>query len=326
MKAIPLHHIPTFHGLTSEDLDAFLFEFDVLCRGYDYTIDPQKLKLFPSTLKGATLRWFMGLCGGVINKWDQMKESFLKKYQDYCRSRELKDEIFQMVARPNETLEEYVERFQYNLQRSHYASLPLPDNVLKTTLVRRMKDQWIETLNIMGKGDIYQENFVDIIDLCIKSSRDNTRLKPAKHDRLARDNKTSAEGVTRVEIGNLLENFKTDILGMLKTQLAIMHAQQKKSEAEQNLAIFYPRCRKKHSHKECPLDVVQVCTICTKDHSTESFLSLPRLKVVYKEAEEEPESVYLLNQRRQWQLRQSGMFSDLASSFQPPQYYAQKII
>lgn len=34
MKAIPLQHIPTFHGLTSEDPDAFLFEFDVLCRGY----------------------------------------------------------------------------------------------------------------------------------------------------------------------------------------------------------------------------------------------------------------------------------------------------
>jgi len=40
MKAIPLQHIPTFHGLTSEDPDAFLFEFDVLCRGYEYTTDP----------------------------------------------------------------------------------------------------------------------------------------------------------------------------------------------------------------------------------------------------------------------------------------------
>ena len=91
MKAIPLQHIPTFQGLTSEGPDAFLFKFDVLCKGYDYTTDPQKLKLFPSTLKWAALRWFMGLCGDVINNWDQMKESFLKKYQDYCRSRELKD-------------------------------------------------------------------------------------------------------------------------------------------------------------------------------------------------------------------------------------------
>ena len=70
MKAIPLQHIPTFHGLSSEYPDSFLFEFDVLCRGYDFTIDPQKLKLFPSTLKGEVLRWFMGLGGGVISDWD----------------------------------------------------------------------------------------------------------------------------------------------------------------------------------------------------------------------------------------------------------------
>ena len=42
MKAIPLQNLPTFHGLISEDPDAFLFEFDVLCRGYDYTSKPQK--------------------------------------------------------------------------------------------------------------------------------------------------------------------------------------------------------------------------------------------------------------------------------------------
>lgn len=70
MKAIPLQHIPTFHGLTSEYPNSFLFKFDVLCRGYDYTADPQKLKLFPSTLKGADLQWFKGLGGSVINDWD----------------------------------------------------------------------------------------------------------------------------------------------------------------------------------------------------------------------------------------------------------------
>ena len=77
-----------------------------------------------------------------------------------------------------------------------------------------MKEQWIETLNIMGKGDIYQENFADIINLCIRSSIGNTRLKPAEHDRFARDKKISAEGVTRPEIGNLLENLKPTYWGL----------------------------------------------------------------------------------------------------------------
>jgi len=119
-----------------------------------------------------------------------------------------------------------------------------------------MKEQWIKTLNIMGKGDIYQENFADIINLCIRSSRGTTRLKPTEHDWFVRDNNFLIEGVTRAEIGNLLENFKTDILGTLTTQLDVMQAKQKKMEAKHNLAIFCPQCRKKHSHKECPLDVV----------------------------------------------------------------------
>ena len=169
-----------------------------------------------------------------------MKESFWKKYQDYCRSRELKEEIFQMVARPNETLEEYVECFQYNLQKSPYASLHLPDNVLKKTLIRGMKEQWIETLNIMGKWDIYEENFADIIDLCIRSSRGSTRLKLAEHDQFVRDNKISTEGVMRAEIGNLLENFKTDILGTLTTQLVLCRTNRSKWRQNRIWRSFVP--------------------------------------------------------------------------------------
>lgn len=34
-KPIPLTTLPSFHGLTSEDPNMFLFEFDIVCRGYD---------------------------------------------------------------------------------------------------------------------------------------------------------------------------------------------------------------------------------------------------------------------------------------------------
>lgn len=105
MKAIRLQNIPTFHGLTSEDPDTFMFEFDVLCWGHNYTIDPEKLNLFPSTLKGVSLQWFVGLGGGTINDWEQMKTAFLKRYQDYCGFRELKEKIFQIVEIPSEILE-----------------------------------------------------------------------------------------------------------------------------------------------------------------------------------------------------------------------------
>lgn len=99
--------------------------------------------------------------------------------------------------------------------------------MLKTTLIKGMKEQWVETLNIMGKGDIYEENFAEIIDLCIKSSRGSTRLKRAKRGVITRDSKVPGGGITRVEISNLLEDLKTNILGTLKTKFDIMQAKKK---------------------------------------------------------------------------------------------------
>lgn len=115
MKNIPLSALPNFHGLSSKDSDEFLFEFDILCRSYDYVKPNQKLKLFLATLKGNALRWFMSLGAQAITTWDQMKESFLAKYQDYCRTRERKEELFKMVEMEDENLEDFVEILQYNL-------------------------------------------------------------------------------------------------------------------------------------------------------------------------------------------------------------------
>jgi hypothetical protein len=123
MKNIPHSTLPNFHGLSKEDLDTFLFEFDVLCRSYDYVTDAQKLKLFPATLKSVALRWFMGLGKDSICSWDQMTKKFLDKYQDYCKDKERREEVFKMMQHEDESLEDYVERFTYNLQREKQGDL-----------------------------------------------------------------------------------------------------------------------------------------------------------------------------------------------------------
>ena len=88
MHIIPPSSLPNFHGLDNEDPYTFLFEFEVLCRGYDYCTNHQRLKVFPLTLKGASLRWFMSLGGNCIKTWEDMKNVFLEKYQDYCKANE----------------------------------------------------------------------------------------------------------------------------------------------------------------------------------------------------------------------------------------------
>ena len=76
----------------------------------------------------------------------------------------------------------------------------------------------------------------------------------------------------------------------------------KKKHEEENVAmiIFCPRCRRKHSSRECPLDNILVCGFCTKDHPTEICPSLPSLLAIYK-SWDTGESSYA--PRRPWQPR-----------------------
>jgi hypothetical protein len=92
--------------------------------------------------------------------------------------------------------------------------------------------------NLMGKGVIYQETYDDIVLLCIRCSRGSSQTRSGMHTPLTRNSNITSGGVTRVEVGNLLEKFKIDVLSTLTTQLDVLQSKQKKTEVEQTLAIF----------------------------------------------------------------------------------------
>jgi len=218
MKNISPSVLPNFHGLRNEDPETFLFEFEVVCRTYDYLEDSQKLKLFPSTLKGAALKWFMGLFPQSIRTWNDMKQTFLDRYLDYCMPTNHKDEVFKMVQREDENLEDLLERFQYNLKREKMSNLD--EETLKALLLKAIRDEWIDILNMMGKGDISQLSLHDIVELCVHLSNGKSKTRKGPRDpSLIRPNKSTTGSVSRAEIGNMLDEFKTDILGSLSEQL-----------------------------------------------------------------------------------------------------------
>ena len=103
MKNIPLSSLPTFRGMSTKDLDLCLFEFDILRRRYNYSDDAQKIKIFLATMKDSTLRWFMSLGENTILSWDQMKDTFLRKYQDYCKDN-VKNDIFKCIKQKMKVL------------------------------------------------------------------------------------------------------------------------------------------------------------------------------------------------------------------------------
>ena len=125
MKNISLSLLARFYGKEEKYPNEFLFEFDILYRSYDYTTNAQKLKLFSATLKDNALHWFMSLGGRIVTNWDKMKQVFLEKYQEYCNTKDKREELIKMVQRDDEILEDLVERILYNVQRAGQTNMGL---------------------------------------------------------------------------------------------------------------------------------------------------------------------------------------------------------
>jgi hypothetical protein len=66
---------------------------------------------------------------------------------------DLRNEVFKMNQKEDESLEDLVERFAYNIKRSKLHNLG--SEALKTLLLNAIKDEWIDLLNLVGKGDVY---------------------------------------------------------------------------------------------------------------------------------------------------------------------------
>lgn len=74
-----------------------------------------------------------------------------------------------MTQQEDESLEEYLERFAYNLQKSKQHSLN--QETIGTIFLKGVRDEYLDILNVMGKGDISNLPFEEIVELCQKYSR-----------------------------------------------------------------------------------------------------------------------------------------------------------
>ena len=106
----------------------------------------------------------MSLGGETVTTWDQMKLVFLAKYQEYCRMKDKREELFKMVQKDDESLEDFVEITLYNVHRSSHTTIGR--DVLKIILLCGIREDYLYMLNIIGKGDISKEPFYHIMYLC----------------------------------------------------------------------------------------------------------------------------------------------------------------
>lgn len=103
---------------------------------------------------------------------------------------------------------------------------------------------------------------------------------------------SSSNASIKAKIGNTLDNFKSEMMQTLALQMDTMYIKRKHEEVDRALAIFYPRCVRTHPRNECPLNSIEIFSVCEENHSTDKCPSLPELKYVYQGDEGVTEQLY----------------------------------
>jgi hypothetical protein len=133
-----------------------------------------------------------------------------------------------MQQTEDEIPKDYLERFLYNYQKSKlFTTDPA---VVRTIFLKGIRDDCIEVLNLLSSGDVHQNPFAEIVDYCRRYSRGQAKIGKGPRDSFSRNTKQISGTVTRIELGNLLENFKTDILSTISNQLDTLKLKKKQEE------------------------------------------------------------------------------------------------
>ncbi|KAM1241321.1 hypothetical protein ACFX2J_046531 [Malus domestica] len=108
LKSSLLHHIPKFHGLSMEDPNKHLKEFEVVCSSMTpVNVDGSilKMKAFPFSLMDK-------LAPGTVTSWESMKRAFLEKFFPTSRIILLRKKISGIQQEESESFPTYYERFK----------------------------------------------------------------------------------------------------------------------------------------------------------------------------------------------------------------------
>ena len=100
-----------------------------------------------------------------VGTWHHMKQVFLGKYQEYYRTKDKREELFNIVQKDNEILEDFVEILMYNVKMS--GQMTIRRDVLKIIMLKGIRGDCLDIINMLGKVDVSKEPFDHIVDLCL---------------------------------------------------------------------------------------------------------------------------------------------------------------
>ena len=99
------------------------------------------------------------------------------------------------MQKGDESLEDVVEIFMYNVKMS--GQMTIWRDVFKIIMLKGIRGDCLDIINMPGKVDVSKEPFDHIVDLCLWHSRGSSRtIKLRDQDIFSQEQKSSSRGAT----------------------------------------------------------------------------------------------------------------------------------
>jgi len=139
-----------------------------------------------------------------------------------------------MTIGHDESLEDYEERFQLSYKR---ARCTLDLESLKMLLLRGVREDLLDTLHLLAGGVIYQLPYEDIKTIFRNHFRVARKKGRGGHPMASTSSSNSS---IKGEIGNMLEDFKSEMLQTLSLQMDTMNIKRKQREPWPSFVLNAP--------------------------------------------------------------------------------------
>jgi hypothetical protein len=140
-----------------------------------------------------------------------MQKTFIEKYRYYCKAMDIIDDIFRMIQGETGSQEDYEYIVQLTYKRAY--SFKLDGNSLKLVFLKGVRGEFMENLNILTNGYVFQLEY-EYIKKVFKKYFMSTRKKSRNGINVSPQSFNSTT-IIKNEIGRLLEDMKTNILHSL---------------------------------------------------------------------------------------------------------------
>ncbi|CAM8886851.1 unnamed protein product [Rhodiola kirilowii] len=219
-----VHNLPKFSGNLGESATTHLQRLHGICQNlkpYGVDVDDFKLKAFYFSLTNSANDWFLSLPSGSIQTWAQMQKKFVEKYYPAGRAMQVRRQLQEIRQGPNETMYEYLEKFNH-LERS-CCTLGLPEKLIIEYLLDGLRPLDKKLLDASAGGSMMNLPLSGIREL-VTSVAENARFREetTRQEEFSRIKNVAQAEVPMSSLPEEMKQMKEMMIQLLRRQPAQM--------------------------------------------------------------------------------------------------------